>query len=46
MSVYREFGLHRMTPSNLVPENTCDDELFAYDHLYDAALKDFQHPAR
>lgn len=43
--MYREFGLHRMTPSDLVPENTCDDEIFAYDHLYNASLKDLQHPA-
>ena len=46
MEVYREFGLHRMTPSNLVPENTCDDELFAYDHLYNASMKTYPRPTR
>lgn len=45
MEVYREFGLHRMTPSNLVPENTCEDELFAHDHLYNSSLKNYKHPA-
>lgn len=45
MEVYREFGLHSMATSSLVPENTCDDELFAYDHLYDISLKDYTHPA-
>ncbi|CAM9732485.1 unnamed protein product [Hapterophycus canaliculatus] len=45
MKVYREFGLHRMTPSDLVPGNTCGDELFEFDHLYNASLKDYSHPA-
>eukprot|EP00903_Cladosiphon_okamuranus_P013718 g12774.t1 len=45
MDAYREFGLHRMTPSDLVPENTCDDEIFSNDHLYNASLKDVLHPA-
>lgn len=44
MEVYREFGLHSMTPSSLVPENTCEDELFARDHLYNSSLKDYDHP--
>ncbi|CAM9541948.1 unnamed protein product [Pylaiella littoralis] len=46
MEVYREFGLHRMAPSELVPENTCEDELFAQSHLYNSSLKDYKHPAR
>lgn len=46
MEVYREFGLHRMTPSSLVPENTCGDEAFEYDRLFNASLKDSPHPAR
>ncbi len=40
MGVYREFGLHRMTPSSLVPENTCGDEVFDKDKLYNCSLKD------
>eukprot|EP00752_Nemacystus_decipiens_P006893 g6191.t1 len=45
MEVYREFGLHRMTPSDLVPENTCGDERFANDNLYNASMKDYPRPA-
>ncbi|CAM9235118.1 unnamed protein product [Ectocarpus sp. 4 AP-2014] len=45
MEVYREFGLHRMTPSSLVPENTCGDEVFDYHRLYNASLKDIPRPS-
>lgn len=42
--VYRDFGLHQMSPRSLVPETTCGDEVFARGRLYNNTEKDFQHP--
>lgn len=42
--VYRDFGLHQISPRSLVPEMTCGDDLFARGRLYNNTEKDFQHP--
>ena len=46
MNVYREFGLHQMPPSSLVPSVTCGDERFARDKLFNSTEKDYPHPMR
>ncbi|CAM9497882.1 unnamed protein product, partial [Laminaria digitata] len=46
MNVYREFGLHQMPPSFLVPGVTCGDERFARDKLFNSTEKDYPHPMR
>lgn len=45
MRVYREFGLHQLSPSTLVPTYTCGDERFARSLLYGAG-KHFPRPMR
>ncbi|CAN0537469.1 unnamed protein product [Ectocarpus sp. 12 AP-2014] len=42
--VYREFGLHQMSPRSLVPEITCGDETFAHERLFNVTEKDFPRP--
>ncbi|CAM9369775.1 unnamed protein product [Laminaria digitata] len=43
MQVYREFGLHQISPSTLVPTYTCGDERYARSLLYGAG-KHFPRP--
>ncbi|CAM9557115.1 unnamed protein product [Ectocarpus sp. 8 AP-2014] len=42
--VYREFGLHQISPRSLVPEITCGDEMFAHERLFNVTEKDFPRP--
>lgn len=44
--VYRDFGLHQISPRSLVPEITCGDELFAHARLYNNTEKDYTSPVR
>lgn len=46
MHVYRDFGLHQITPSSLIPTVTCGDETFARSRLFNGTEKDTPHPAR
>lgn len=42
--VYRDFGLHQMSPRSLVPQTTCGDDVFARGRLYNNTEKDYPHP--
>lgn len=42
--VYRDFGLHQISPRSLVPEITCGDDVFARGRLYNNTEKDYPHP--
>lgn len=46
MNVYRDFGLHQIAPSTVVPSVTCEDERFARDTLFNSTAKDYPHPMR
>ncbi|CAM9376102.1 unnamed protein product [Scytosiphon promiscuus] len=42
--VYRDFGLHQISPRSLVPELTCGDDVFARARLYNNTEKDSPRP--
>ena len=46
MTVYRDFGLHQLSPSSVVPTVTCGDERFARGALFNSTEKDYPHPTR
>ena len=46
MNVYRDFGLHQLSPSSVVPTVTCGDERFARGALFNSTEKDYPHPTR
>ena len=45
-TVYRDFGLHQIAPSSLVPDVACGDERFARATLFNSTEKDYPHPVR
>ncbi|CAN0396711.1 unnamed protein product [Pylaiella littoralis] len=46
LEVYRDFGLHQISPRSLVPEVTCGDDLFARARLFNRTEKDYPAPVR
>lgn len=46
MKVYRDFGLHQMAPSSLIPSVTCGDARFSREKLFNAEEKTYPKPAK
>lgn len=46
MNVYRDFGIHQIAPSSIIPTVTCGDEKFSRVKLFGGEGKDYPKPAR